>query len=124
MVLSSLFNTLYCDLACPHCQEKILNGIGFRVGSLTKARYQMGDTLNWQQEPRRPEKRPAKGNIVTLGHFNCDNPKCASWQDCYPDIQTVKIIIEKDRIVDVSIYSDALPQEQFAILSGKRKSSK
>ncbi len=117
MVLSSLFNTLYCDFPCPHCQEKIVTGIGFRVGSLIKARYKIGDTLNWQQEPRRPEKRPNNGNIITLGHFNCDNPKCTSWQDCYPDIQTVKITVEKDRIIDVSIYTDALSEGQFAILT-------
>lgn len=117
MVLSSLFNTLYCDLPCPYCQEKIVTGIGFRVGSLIKARYKLGDTLNWKQEPRRPEKRPADGNIITLGHFNCDNPKCASWQDCYPAIQTVKMTIEKDRITNVAICTEDLPQEQFAILT-------
>jgi hypothetical protein len=117
MVLSSLFNTLYCDLPCPYCQSKIITGIGFKVGSLTKTRYKLGDILTWQEEPKRPEKRPANGNIITLGYFNCDNPKCTSWQDCYPDIQTVKITIEKDRITDVAIYTDALPQEQFAILT-------
>jgi hypothetical protein len=121
MVLSSPFNTLYCDLSCPQCQGEIVTGIGFRIGSLTNTRYKIGDTLNWQQEPRRPEERPAGGNIVTLGHFNCDNPKCTTWKDCYPAIQTVKITIEKDRIINVAIYTDTLPQEQFAILTQIKK---
>lgn len=116
MVLSSLFNTLQSDLICPHCQKKIISGIGFKVGSLKKTNYKVGDILDWQSEPRRPEKRPKQGNITTLGHFNCDNTKCPSWQDCYPDIQTAKIIIEKDRIIDITICTDALAQEQFAIL--------
>jgi hypothetical protein len=117
MVLSSLFNTLHCDLLCPFCQENIVSGIGFKVGSLNKILYKLGDTINWDQQPTRPAKRPAHGNIISLGHFNCDNTKCPTWQDCYPDIQTAKITIKKDKIVDVAVYTDPVPQEQFAILN-------
>ena len=119
MVLSSLFNTLQHNLSCPFCQEKIVTAIGFKIGSLNKKVYKLGDKIDWKKSPRRPEQRPAKGNIITLGYFNCDNTKCKSWQDCFPDIQTVKIVIEKDKIIDVSIYTDTLPHEQFAILSEK-----
>ncbi len=115
MTSSANFNTLHCDLYCPHCNEKIISGIGFQVGSLQKRQYRLGNIIDWQKEPRRPDKRPASGNIVTLGHFNCDNPSCSSWQDCYPNIQTVKITIKEDKIVDVAIYTD-VDQEEFAIL--------
>ena len=111
----ALFNTLLCDLHCPHCQNKIISGIGFRLGSLERRQYKLGDTLNWQKAPCRPDIPPKGGNIITLGHFNCDNPRCPTWQDCYPDIQTVKITIKKDKIIDVVIHNDAVPEE-FAIL--------
>jgi len=116
----SRFNTLHCDLVCPHCQEKIVSAIGFQVGSLENHQYKLGDTLNWKKEPRRPAKRPAGGNIVTLGHFNCDNPRCSTWQDCYPDIQTVKITIKQDKIIDVAIFNKE-NQEVFAILASPEK---
>ncbi len=116
MVLAARFNTLHCELHCPHCRAKIISGLGFRVGSLENRQYKLGDTINWSNPPCQPENRPAGGNIVTLGHFNCDNPRCSSWQDCYPNIQTVKITIKKDKIVDAVIYANEDNHEEFAIL--------
>ncbi len=109
------FNTIHCDLHCPLCNAKILTGIGFRIGSLENKQYKIGDKINWSKQPTRPEKRPANGNVITLGHFNCDNPRCSSWQDCYPNIQNAKITIKEDKIVDIAIYT-GVDQEDFAIL--------
>jgi hypothetical protein len=92
--------------------------VGFQVGVLENRRYRLGDRLNWEGADRRPKERPQSGSLKTIGYFNCDNPKCSSWNDCYPDVQQALIVIENDRIADVSVYNGVLGQEKFEILKG------
>ncbi|MCA9814580.1 MAG: hypothetical protein H6677_01005 [Candidatus Obscuribacterales bacterium] len=110
------FNTIYGELDCPHCKSRILSGVGFRFGQLNQRQYKKGDELAWEGDQCRPPSRPDARVIKTLGHFNCDNIKCSSWQDCFPDIQTVLITIENNRITDVEIYKPSGDEEEFAIL--------
>lgn len=114
------FNTVYSDLQCPMCQEKVDSGVGFQVGALEQRSYKIGHELNWKGSKCRPSKRPAGGNIKTIGYFNCDNPKCKSWSDCYPEVQAALIVIKNDRILEVSVYKGALTGEKFEILESNK----
>lgn len=114
-----MFNTVYPTLSCPFCSEKVSSGVGFRVGALCRRNYQMGDELDWQAEgsvPCRPETKPPNGNIVTVGYFNCDNLRCSTWADCYPEVQLALIRIESNRISSVELFSPQAEVEQFAII--------
>jgi hypothetical protein len=110
------FNTVYSDLRCPFCQEKIASGVGFQVGVIEHRSYKLGDSLNWAGDACRPKKRPVRGNMRTIGYFNCDNPACSSWFDCFPEVQTALVVIKGNRIVEVSVYNGALSGEKFEIL--------
>lgn len=110
------FNTVYADLICPYCQAVISSGVGFQVGTIEHRKYKIGESLNWKGKPSRPKERPTGGNLVTIGYFNCDNPACGSWFDCYPEVQTARVVIRKNRIVEVSVYNGALSGEKFEIL--------
>jgi hypothetical protein len=94
-------NTLYVALPCPFCQEKVISGVGFRVGAITNKRYQLGDKLEWTGQECRPAERPSHGNLTTVGYFNCDNVRCSTWQDCYPEVQQAIVVIREDIITDV-----------------------
>ena len=80
-------------MPCPFCQEKLSSGIGFRVGAIASKTYKLGDKLDWKGKDCRPEKRPKGGNISTVGYFNCDNIRCSTWSDCYPEVQQAIITI-------------------------------
>lgn len=98
--------------------------MGFRVGALKRKSYKTGDRLEWlsaEEKDRgalecRPPERPSEGNIKTVGYFNCDNPKCASWQDCFPSVQMALITIAADRIESVEPYDPPAQVDQFAII--------
>jgi hypothetical protein len=110
------FNTVYAELTCPYCQEAISSGIGFQVGVVEQRKYKIGDSLNWKGGLSRPKQKPRGGNIATIGYFNCDNPACGSWFDCYPEVQTALLVIKNNRIIEVSVYNGALSGEKFEIL--------
>ena len=110
------FNTIDGELKCPHCQSRIVSGVGFRLGQLNQRRYKMGDELAWEGDNSRPPSRPRAKLIKTLGHFNCDNIKCSTWQDRFPDIQTALITVEDNVISNLEIYECRGEEEEFAIL--------
>lgn len=110
------FNTVYADIVCPFCKTKVTSGVGFCVGAVNKRSYKKGERLSWDGAARRPEQRPAGGNLKTIGYFNCDNVECESWKDCFPDVQPALITIEDDQIVKVEVYKGPLSGEQFEII--------
>ena len=116
------FNTIYADLECPFCHQGISSGVGFQVGVVERRAYKHGDLINWKGSASRPKQRPKGGNITTIGYFNCDNPSCSSWFDCYPEVQAALIVIKNDRIIEVSVYNGALSGEKFEILEPSKSS--
>jgi len=90
--------------------------VGFRVGALKNYSYKIGDNLSWQGTLCRPEVKPPAGNIRSIGYFNCDNLRCTSWSDCFPDVQLAIVIIENNEIVAVKVHEGLEEYEQFAIL--------
>lgn len=109
-------NTLYYELACPKCSVIVHSGIGFRIGHLQRISYRLGETIKWNGNNCRPSKRPKDGNIKTIGYFNCDNPRCETWKDCFPEIQEALIVIENDVITDVSPIKFKPGEQSYAIL--------
>ena len=91
--------------------------MGFRVGAILRLNYQMGDELIWRGGECRPPEKPLLGNVKTLGYFNCDNPACKSWTDCFPEVQHALITIADNKIVGLETYE--MPEdaevEEFAI---------
>lgn len=118
------FNTIDGELLCPHCNSKIISGVGFRFGHLNQTRYKLGDELAWEGDNCRPPSRPSASVIKTLGHYNCDNIKCSTWQDCFPDIQNVLITIENNRITNMAPYQANGDESEFAILEPEELTSK
>lgn len=80
------------------------------------SRYKIGDTLSWQGESKRPETPPPAGNIRTIGYFNCDNLRCSTWSDCFPDVQQAIVVIENNVFVAVELHESIDEEEQFQIL--------
>jgi hypothetical protein len=116
------FNTLYSDLKCLFCQAPIESGVGFCVGALESRKYHLGEDLNWEGETCRPNSKPTDGRLSTIGYFNCDSPSCASWTDCFPDVQQALIEIVGNRIEKVSVYNGVLSGEKFEILDANTSS--
>lgn len=114
------YNTVYADIHCPFCNEKVTSGVGFRIGCLENKSYKPGDKINWTGIPCRPEKRPDGGNISSIGYFNCDNVKCKSWSDCFPEVQQALITIKSDAIEKVEVYKGPLSGEQFEIIDAAK----
>lgn len=110
------FNTLYADLDCPFCKEKVISGVGFRLGYLGHQSYHLDDTLNWDGQPINPSRRPEKGNIIQVGCFNCDNVRCASWQDCYPTVQQAFVHVANNVLVACEPVDANLQLKDFQIL--------
>ncbi len=94
------------------------SGVGFRVGAILRHNYKLQDELIWKGGECFPAERPKLGNIKSLGYFNCDNPACSSWTDCFPEVQHALVIVEENRIKRVESFE--LPEdaeiEDFAIL--------
>jgi hypothetical protein len=116
------FNTLYpaLDFVCPQCKGELDSGVGFRVGAILRLNYRMGDELIWRGSgptELRPPEKPPSGNIKTLGYFNCDNPACKSWTDCFPEVQHAVIEIAANKIVGIVSYEmpNDVEVEEFAI---------
>jgi hypothetical protein len=108
-------NTLYADAHCPFCHERISSGIGFQVGTLDAKAYRIGDKLNWKGQPSRPEKKPERGDITSIGYFNCDNVRCSTWQDCYPQVQQAFVKVKNNIIVAVEPVDDHADFKSFEI---------
>ena len=110
------FNTVYADVKCPFCKEKVTSGVGFQIGSVENRNYKLGEKISWEGAHCRPEKRPKDGNIKAIGYFNCDNFKCKTWSDCYPEVQQALITVKNDLIEKVEVYKGPLSGEQFEII--------
>lgn len=110
------FNTLEDGIACPKCNADIISGVGFRLGKVASLRYKVGDSLSWDGDSCRPSTKPASKEIKTLGYYNCDNMKCPSWQDCYPDVQLAVITVVDNIIKSVEPYTGPEPIKEFPIL--------
>lgn len=92
--------------------------MGFRVGAVLRHNYKLQDELLWQGGECHPPSPPKLGNIKTVGYFNCDNPACKSWTDCFPEVQYALVIVEGNRITAVESFPlppDAVVEE-FAII--------
>jgi hypothetical protein len=113
------FNTLYSDLRCPYCQEKVLSGVGFRFGSIAGIKYNLGETISWAGSVTRPKVRPQAEVVKTIGYFNCDNTHCTSWQDCFPLVQVALVTIDADRIKEVSVWEGEASADGFDIIEPK-----
>jgi len=109
-------NTLYYDLSCPRCGKSVQSGIGFRLGSVRRLNYRLGEKLTWDGPNCRPVARPRERTLKTIGYFNCDNPSCDSWQDCYPEVQEAVITVVDDVITEVLAIVYKPEELTFAIL--------
>ena len=109
-------NTLYYELECPRCGAVVHSGIGFKVGHVRRLTYRVGEAIKWNGNHCRPSQRPADGNLKTIGYFNCDNPRCETWQDCFPEVQEALIVIQNDIISDVTATKYKPGEQSFHIL--------
>lgn len=109
-------NTLYCDLKCPQCGTVVRSGVGFKVGCVNGASYHLGGRLNWNGTNCRPAERPDGGHIKTIGYFNCDNLRCDTWRDCFPDVQEVLLTIKGDVLEEVCVITHKPAEQSFDII--------
>jgi hypothetical protein len=110
------FNTVYSDIICPFCNEKVSSGVGFRLGTLAGTEYKIGDTLKWDGTPCRPPSPPPGDTLRSVGYFNCDNIRCKSWQDCYPEVQQALVTVKKGVITDVCVLHERKKGQNFDIV--------
>lgn len=110
------FNTVYSHLKCPFCDQEVASGVGFQVGAIENRNYKIGEKLRWDGKTCRPSARPADGNIKSIGYFNCDNIRCSTWQDCYPEVQQALVTVESDVITDVSVFHERKEGQNFDII--------
>ncbi len=118
------YNTVYADIHCPFCNEKVTSGVGFRLGCLENKNYKLGDKLKWEGAVCRPETRPQDGSIQSIGYFNCDYVKCKTWSDCFPEVQQALVTIKNDVIEKVEVYKGPLSGEQFEIIKPAKGGAK
>lgn len=93
-------NQLAVDLNCPKCGHAVTSGIGFRAGVVKAIKYKPGQRIIWNGTPTWPPERPADGNFKTIGYFECENLRCETWSDCFPEVQEVLITIQDDVITE------------------------
>lgn len=86
------------DFKCPRCGTKLSCGIGFRAGTVKGINYKIGDKIDWSGKHNWPSERPENGSFKTIGYFECENLRCETWNDCFPEVQEVLITIENDII--------------------------
>ncbi len=109
-------NTLYYELECQFCGQVVRSGIGFRAGAINRRNYKLGEKLSWEGGSCRPAQRPAGGNLKTIGYFNCDNPRCQTWKDCFPDVQEALITIRNDVLDEVKVLRYKPTEHTFDII--------
>lgn len=93
-------NHLQGEFKCPRCGTALSMGIGFRAGTVKGINYKIGDKIEWTGKHIWPAERPEGGNFKTIGYFECENLRCETWNDCFPEVQEVVISIENDIIRD------------------------
>jgi hypothetical protein len=114
------FNTLHPapDFVCPLCGEELTSGVGFRLGAILRRNYKLQDELVWEGGECVPAEKPEQGNLKAVGIFNCDNIRCSSWTDCFPELQYALVVVQNNRLSGVESYT--LPEDgqvdDFAIL--------
>jgi hypothetical protein len=98
----ALPNTLFAKIVCPSCNEAVEVEIDLSFGDTRKKyQYTVGDLYDWR--PRASFQnggRPKDGNLDGVGLARCAN--CG-------DIYAVKVIIRKDRILDILFDADQNP---------------
>lgn len=109
-------NTLYSDIKCPKCGKVVTSGIGFKVGSIDRGEYKIGEKLKWESGKSRPRERPDGGNLKTIGYFECENLSCETWSDCYPEVQEALITIKSDIISEAKPYTHKPNEQVFDII--------
>jgi hypothetical protein len=97
----------------------VTSGVGFKVGAIENHNYKIGDKLKWDGSKCRPAARPSDGKIKSIGYFNCDNVRCSSWQDCYPQVQQALVTVENDIITEVSVFHERIDGQNFDIIEPK-----
>jgi len=110
------FNTVYAELICPFCDEKVTSGVGFRLGAIDRSQYKLGEKLKWQGDHCRPKSPPSCEVIRSVGYFNCDNIKCKTWSDCYPQVQQALVTVKNGIIADVSVLHEHKAGQNFDIV--------
>jgi hypothetical protein len=91
-------NHLQSDFKCPKCGAAVSCGVGFRAGTVKGTDYKIGDKIDWSGKTNWPAERPDDGSFKTIGYFECENLRCETWNDCFPEVQEVLITIEHDII--------------------------
>lgn len=76
----------------------------------------LGEKLRWDGPNCRPPQRPPNGNMKTVGYFNCDNPRCDTWKDCFPEVQEALITVRNDEIRDVEVINYKPHEHSFDII--------
>lgn len=110
-------NHLQSDFHCPRCGAEISCGIGFRAGTVKDINYKIGDKINWSEKPTWPQERPEGGNFKTIGYFECENLRCETWNDCFPEVQEVLITIKNDIISDIKTVHFRPDKIDFSVFS-------
>lgn len=110
-------NHLLSDFKCPQCGAAITCGIGFRAGTVKGLDYKLGDKIEWAVKRNWPDERPEGGNFKTIGYFECENLRCQTWNDCFPQVQEVVITIKNDVISDVKTVFFQPDKIEFTVFS-------
>ena len=110
-------NLLHSDFNCPRCGTLITCGIGFRAGIVRGIEYRLGDKIDWSGKKTWPCERPEGGSLKTIGYFECENLKCPTWHDCFPEVQEVLITIQNDVISQVKSISFQPGRIDFTVFS-------
>ncbi|MBX9723891.1 MAG: hypothetical protein K2X81_20965 [Candidatus Obscuribacterales bacterium] len=110
-------NHLVSDFKCPKCGAAITCGIGFRAGTVKNLNYQIGDKIDWSGKRNWPEHRPPDGTFKTIGYFECENLRCETWNDCFPQVQEVLITIKNDIVSDVKEVFYQPEKIEFSVFS-------
>lgn len=110
-------NTLQDDFKCPECGQIVSSGIGFRAGVVNNLIYKTGDRISWEGTKTWPPERPEGGSFKTIGYFECENLKCETWHDCYPEVQEVLITLIADTIVSAKPIKYSPDKIEFAVFA-------
>ena len=110
-------NHLQSDFKCPKCGAAITCGIGFRAGTVRNLNYKLGDRIHWDKQPTWPEERPNNGDFKTIGYFECENLRCETWNDCFPEVQEVLITIKDDQISEATPIFYRPDKIEFSVFS-------
>ncbi|MBX9686996.1 MAG: hypothetical protein K2X27_09855 [Candidatus Obscuribacterales bacterium] len=114
-------NHLLNDFKCPHCGTPVSCGIGFRAGTVKNLNYKVGDKISWSGKSQWPEQRPFGGNFKTIGYFECENLRCETWNDCFPQVQEVLITILDDVIRDAKPVFYQPDKIEFAVFDPEQE---